>query len=264
MFATTPYDAVGSRPLASRIRENFGEKAVAAFLTIVFEVLLVLALVALGQRNETHKDVPMAAVSFDAREVPKKTAPQAKASPSAPTPRSPAQQAEAQPAPTTTAPLQPPAAIIPVSPQVAQSFDLANMPKPPKAPPGPAYGPAFTPRFGDSQRVGTAPNGQAMYAASWYPHEPTHEQLAGYLSTAEPGWALITCKTVPDYRVEDCVGLDEYPENSHLIRAVLAASWQFRVRPPRVNGVLEVGDWVRIRITYEERAAPAYGDADKR
>ena len=52
--------------------------------------------------------------------------------------------------------------------------------------------------------------------------------------------------------MEDCVGLDEYPENSHLIQAVLAAAWQFRIRPPRVNGVLQVGDWVRIRVTYEE------------
>ena len=69
---------------------------------------------------------------------------------------------------------------------------------------------------------------------------------------------------VPDYRVEDCVGLDEYPDNSQLIRAVLAASWQFRIRPPRVNGVLQVGDWVRIRVTYEEVPAPAYGDSATR
>jgi protein TonB len=246
---------------------NRRRRALSLALAVAIEVLLLLALIALGQRSETHKEVPMATVSFDARDIPEKPAQpesKAKASPSAPAPRSPAQQDKAQPTNTTIAPPRPPAAIIPVSPQAVQSFDLANVPKPPKAPPGPAYGPAFTPAFGDSKRVGTAPNGQAMYAASWYPHEPTHEQMAGYLSTADPGWALITCKTVPDYRVEDCVGLDEYPENSHLIRAVLAASWQFRIRPPRVNGVLEVGDWVRIRVTYEEVAAPAYADPDKR
>jgi protein TonB len=94
-----------------------------------------------------------------------------------------------------------------------------------------------------------------MYAAAWY-REPTHQELAGYLSTATgPAWGLIACKTVADYRVEDCVGLDEYPEGSHMLRAVLAAAWQFRVRPPRVGGVSQVGDWVRIRIDYEVIAA---------
>jgi protein TonB len=267
MFTVTYHDAVGVRPLVSRLRENFGEKAVAASIALGLEALLLLALIALGQFNDARKNVPMRTVAIDAREIPEKAAQpksREKASPSAPARQSPTRQQEQTQTNTTIAPPQPPAAIIPVSPQAMQSFDLANVPRPPKAPPGPAYGPAFTPAFGDSKRVGTAPNGQAMYAASWYPHEPTHEQMAGYLSTADPGWALITCKTVPDYRVEDCVGLDEYPENSHLIRSVLAAAWQFRVRPPRVNGVLQVGDWVRIRITYEEIAAPAYGDADKR
>jgi protein TonB len=269
MSTVTYRDPVGLRPFVARIRENLGERAVAAALALGLEALLLLALITLGQRSETHKEVPLATVSFDVRDRPEKPAQpekaKAKARPSAPARQSPTrEQAQAQPTNTAVAPPQPPAAVIPVSPQAMRSFDLANVPRPPKAPPGPAYGPAFTPSFGDSQRVGTAPNGQPMYAASWYPHEPTHEQMAGYLSTADPGWALITCKTVPDYRVEDCVGLDEYPENSHLIRAVLAASWQFRVRPPRVNGVLQVGDWVRIRITYEEVAAPAYGDADKR
>jgi protein TonB len=266
MSTVTYLDAVGLRPMVARIRENFGEKAVGASLALVLEALLLLALIMLGQRSEIHKEVPMATVSIDAREEPEKPRQpneKAKAVPSAAAPRTP-QQAQSPHTETIIAPPQPPEAIIPVAPRAVQSFDLANVAKPPKAPPGPAYGPAYTPSFGDSQRVGTAPNGQAMYAASWYPHEPTHQEMAGYLSTADPGWALITCKTVPDYRVEDCVGLDEYPENSHLIRAVLAASWQFRVRPPRVNGVLEVGDWVRIRITYEEVATPTYGDRDKR
>ena len=98
--------------------------------------------------------------------------------------------------------------------------------------------------------MGTAPNGEPLYAAAWY-REPRDDELRGYLSTASgPGWGLIACRTAPDYRVEDCVGLDEYPNGSQINRAVLAAAWAFRVRPPRLGGRPMVGSWVRIRIDY--------------
>ena len=91
-----------------------------------------------------------------------------------------------------------------------------------------------------------------MYAAAWY-REPSADELRAYLSTADgPGWGLIACRTAPDYRVESCVGLDEYPNGSRITNAVLAAAWQFRVRPPRVGGKLMVGTWVRIRIDYRQ------------
>ncbi len=105
---------------------------------------------------------------------------------------------------------------------------------------------------GDSRRVGSAPGGQPLYAATWY-REPSNDELRGYLSTASTGWALIACQTVADFRVENCVALDEYPSGSQLLRAVLAASWQFRVRPARVGGISQVGSWVRIRIEYTEQ-----------
>ena len=98
--------------------------------------------------------------------------------------------------------------------------------------------------------MGTAPNGEPLYAAAWY-REPRDDELRGYLSTASgPGWGLIACRTAPDFRVEDCVGLDEYPNGSQITRAVLAAAWAFRVRPPRLGGRPLVGAWVRIRIDY--------------
>lgn len=96
-----------------------------------------------------------------------------------------------------------------------------------------------------------APNGEPLYAAQWY-EEPNAEMMRSYLSTARgPGWGLIACRTAPDYRVEDCVALDEYPEGSQIDRAVLAAAFEFRVRPPRLGGRPLIGAWVRIRISYD-------------
>jgi protein TonB len=246
-----------------RLRADLGDKLTGAVVAVALELLLLLALFTLGEMQlNPHKDVPLAAITFDTRDYsesphqpePKPATKSARATPRLTQPRS---TPDAQ-----IAPLQPPAAIIPVSPQQMQSFDISNLPKRQNAPKGP-IGPAFTPPFGDSKQVGNAPNGAPMYAAAWY-REPTHQELAGYLSTADgPGWGMITCKTVADYRVEDCVGLDEYPEGSHMLRAILAAAWQFRVRPPRVGGVSQVGDWVRIRITYEEIPQSRYGEGGK-
>ncbi|WP_120717292.1 hypothetical protein [Tsuneonella amylolytica] len=109
---------------------------------------------------------------------------------------------------------------------------------------------------GDSQIVGSGPRGEPVYAARWY-REPSQQDLRGYLSTVDqPGWATINCRTAPAWRVEDCYLLDEYPDPGTLGRAVLAAAWQFQVRPPVKGGKSLVGEWVRIRITYEARRAP--------
>lgn len=150
------------------------------------------------------------------------------------------------------APANPPAALIPLTRGEMAGSNISNIkPKLPTGPPSNQMGPQDTGSQGDTPRVGTAANGQPLYAASWY-RKPYEDELRGYLSTAEgPGWATINCKTVPDYRVEDCVLEDEYPSGSGMGRAVLAAAWQFRVRPPRIGGVSQVGDWVRIRITYD-------------
>lgn len=106
---------------------------------------------------------------------------------------------------------------------------------------------------GDSKRVGTGPNGQPLYAAEWY-REPTNAELGGYLPKTMPekgGWGLIACKTAPNYRVIDCVELDQSPAGSHLASAVRQAAWQFKVRPPRIGGKPLVGEWVQILIDYQ-------------
>ncbi len=111
---------------------------------------------------------------------------------------------------------------------------------------------------GDSEQVGTAPNGEPLYAAEWY-REPTNRELGTYLPKNMPeggGWGLVACRTVERYHVEDCVELGQGPPGSHLAGAVRQAAWQFLVRPPRVGGKTLVGTWVRIRIDYHvERAS---------
>lgn len=134
---------------------------------------------------------------------------------------------------------------------IAPAQPAAPAPAPNRA----QFGPADT-RSGaaaDSKQVGTGPHGEPLYAAAWY-REPSDSELSGYLSTANgPGWGLIACRTVADYHVDDCVMLDEYPTGSNIGRAVLAAAWQFQVRPPRIGGRPQIGEWVRIRIDYGMR-----------
>ena len=104
---------------------------------------------------------------------------------------------------------------------------------------------------GDSEVVGKGPNGETLYAAEWARH-PTDAELSGYLpSNAPDGFGLIACRTIPGDRVDDCIELDQEPHGSHLASAVRQAAWQFRIRPPRRNGVPLVGSWVSIRIDYE-------------
>jgi protein TonB len=117
--------------------------------------------------------------------------------------------------------------------------DISNMSKP---------GPGTA---GDSEIVGTGPHGEVLYAAEWARH-PTDAELGGYLpANVTDGFGLIACRTIPDDRVDDCIELDQQPHGSHLASAVRQAAWQFRIRPPRRNGVPLVGSWVSIRIDYE-------------
>ena len=105
---------------------------------------------------------------------------------------------------------------------------------------------------GDSAIVGTAPNGEPLYAAEWY-REPTNQELSTYMPRRMPeggGWGMVACRTAERYRVTDCVELGQAPSGSHLAGAVRQAAWQFLVRPPRVGGKPMIGEWVRIRITY--------------
>lgn len=258
--------------LYGRIRSGIGDRSAGLVLALLAEALLVMALLTLtptmsrprGEERptvfsfspereqaiapETEEEADPPPVETDAREPRPVEAPAEEAPDPAPLTPAP---------PIPIAPAPPP--VIQLSREQMAAADLARLPSraPAVAPPRRAV--AGPPNVGgsagaDTPRVeGTGPNGEPLYAAAWY-REPYPEELRGYLSTSRgPGWGLIACRTVRDYRVEDCVALGEYPEGSNIARSVLAAAWQFRVRPPRLGGMPKIGEWVRIRIDYDLR-----------
>ncbi len=241
-----------SRPLSiERLRSACGSRAGAVAAAILVEVLLLLLLLGLTPSFGLHREGKATKVFTIAPEA---------ASPRSSEHAAP-RQSRATAHPVEIPPPQPAAvapSIVQAPPPVQQPSPAAS-PAPSATPTVPApthevYGPpAPGPDPNDTPVVGSAPNGEPLYAASWY-REPYDDELRGYLSTAQgPGWALIVCRTVPDFRVEDCAGLSEYPQGSNILRSVLAAAWQFRVRPPRHGGKILWGAWVRIRIDYAER-----------
>ena len=238
------------------------ERLKGTLFALLAEALLVLAVLSIGAGYEARPKKPGSLVSINVQQEHKKPPEFLKAAPGhSHQTLQPQQQPPALVAPTPQAPAAPQVvptafAIIPVSHDQLAAADIKPAARPAAAfavPGKGQFGPPAPGNSGDSKSVGTAPNGQPLYAAAWY-REPYDSELSGYLSTAEgPGWALIACRTVPDFRVEDCVGLDEYPNGSNIERSVLAAAWQFRVRPPRLGGVSKYGEWVRIRIDYGMR-----------
>jgi len=113
---------------------------------------------------------------------------------------------------------------------------------------GPVYGP--------SQNRPASLAGKTLYAAEWL-REPTDAELGFYLpKTGVPAgsWALIACRTVAGFRVEDCQEMGDSRPGSGLARAIRNAAWQFRVKPPRIDGRYQVGEWVQIRIDFSRAA----------
>ncbi|TFI59445.1 hypothetical protein E2493_04430 [Sphingomonas parva] len=129
-----------------------------------------------------------------------------------------------------------------------EKFDLASLPRA-AAPPGGGAG------AGESAAAdigGKVPGRDRLFPAQWQ-RKPSRAELAAYLPPGlrQTGFGIIACRTVENFRVEDCEELDQSP-GSGLAGAVRQAAWQFRVLPPRVGGRSLVGAWVRIRIDYSE------------
>jgi protein TonB len=248
---------VPATPFVERVRTQAGRRALGLGLAFLIEALLLLLLLTLDWEEPPGvEEERRTVVSFIAPEI-SEEAPEARRS--EPEPQAEAQRERQRPDPEEPRPPQPaePAAApaAPAAPGILStrwSLSPSTNPPRPAAPARPLYGPPDnrSAAMRDTERVGTAPNGEPLYAAEWY-REPSDRMMRDYLSTARgPGWGLIACRTAPEYRVEDCVALSEYPEGSQINRAVLAMAWEFRVRPPRRGGQPLVGSWVRIRIDY--------------
>lgn len=118
---------------------------------------------------------------------------------------------------------------------------------------------------GSASGPGEGPGGARLYNAEWY-RKPTDAELVTYMPkrNVAGGWAMIACKTQERFHVDDCQELGESPPGSGLARALRQASWQFLVRPPRIDGKPMIGAWVRIRFDFtrakaEEESDPSGG-----
>lgn len=234
-------------------------------MALLIEALILLMLLGLGIRTGPPPAETGNVTTFNAREESKAEEEEAEAAPEAEAAAAPVEQPQIAPAaiPPSALPRPSTLPVPPPEPVPQPEPESSPTPSPSATPraravirPGAQIGPADTGRRGggeDSQIVGTAPDGSPLYAARWYT-EPTDQQLRGFMSGARgPGWGLIACKTAPNWRVEDCVVLGESPAGSNIANSFNAASWQFLVRPARVDGEYLVGSWVRIRLDYTNR-----------
>lgn len=153
---------------------------------------------------------------------------------------------ETPPPPEQPLALPSPLPMIMVSRDVFAASDISRIPSR-RAESAPSV--ADTSSSGSDDGPGEGPGGERLYNPDWY-REPTDAEMAYYMPKGVPraGWGLIACRTIPDFRVEDCRELAEYPQGSGIARAVRQAAWQFRIRPPRIGGKPMMGAWVRIRF----------------
>jgi hypothetical protein len=239
----------------SERRVPLSQRSIAAIIAIAIEILLIIGLIELAPKliaPQPPKEIPTTFSLSPSNEEQAQTTKAAH--------RSNAQQASGKPIPATqphsTPPTpQPPTPIttLPgVIPMNLSSSDVSNI----HAPPGQqAQQSADDGNGKDSESdygPGAGPGGQRLYRAEWY-REPTDAELSYYLPKqgVPPGAvALIACRTIDHYHVDNCRELDETPEGSGVARAMRQAAWQFLVRPPRVGGHVMVGAWVSIRIDF--------------
>jgi hypothetical protein len=216
-------------------------RIVAASIVVAFEALLILALLTLGRtqteprRVETELTVVSIAMPKSApAKAERSPAPAARRRVAVVPPKKPPQDLPVQPVPTPN--------MVAVSKEDFAASDIGKLKSASGVGSKAAYGP------------GEGPGGKTLYPAEWYV-EPPHGALAPYLPNGAPegSWAMIACRTIEHYHVDNCVGLGQSQQG--LSSALRQAAWQFLVRPPRVDGKPLVGAWVRIRFDFTKHSA---------
>jgi hypothetical protein len=226
----------------SLFRERIQQRGVAILLTLLIEGLLVLLLLSLVVEPEAKRESATRLTTFSLAPAAQTAKPEkAAAKPTAEQPTPP----KDIPPPEIPVPPSPNKGFIEMSREEMAAGDISTLPKYESAAAGGGSA-------GDSALAsGQAPNGEPLYRAEWH-REPTDGELAFYLPKNRPpgSWAIIACRTIADYHVENCQSLGESPPGSGIAHAMRRAAWQFRVRPPRVGNKPLVGAWVSIRFDF--------------
>jgi len=240
MHPATSEIAVTSGRFAEWQRPSKRQRALVIGLTLLAELLFLLVLLGFGPASLTGRD-PGRPTLVDLINAPPAAAPEPAPAKSA------AVEARPVPVPQPTTPKLPPSPLAksPFVKLTREEFAAADISKL-----GSAGGQGRS--SGEtSASVGTGPGGATLYKAEWY-REPTDAELAYYLpkSVAPGSWAQVACRTIADNRVENCQALGESPPGSGLGKALRLAGWQFRIRPPRIDGKPQVGTWVKVHIDF--------------
>jgi hypothetical protein len=214
-------------------------RVIAFLIVVVVETLIIFALLLLGNLTPPPRKLQSDLVALSLG-MPKAETEKRKSS-AAPAKQKPVAPAAAKKTPEILPPQPKPTPnMVPMSKEDFAASDIGKLGKAGSAGSKAAYGP------------GDGPGGQTLYPAEWY-REPGPNVLADSLPTGAPegAWAMIACRTIENYRVENCVGMGE----SHvgLALALRKAAWQFQVLPPRVNGRPLIGAWVRIRFDFTKK-----------
>ena len=229
-------------------RPALRQRAIVLGLTLLVELIVALLIFAFGGSRVREVILPSSptAIVFVPNEAARAPSPQPRASEvkAAPRPTPPVARPTppVMPVPSTALPF------IPMTKSDLAASDISRL--------GSAAAPAAQVGAGaKTAGVGEGPGGVTLYNAEWV-REPSDAELRTYLPRdVGPGsWALIACQTIAHNQVENCAQLGESPRGSGLSKAMRLAAWQFKVRPPRIDGKPMVGAWVRIRIDFSDRA----------
>ncbi len=227
-------------------RPGLRQRASVLGLTLLVELLLLLIVIAFGGSKIRDAVLPSSPtqIVFVPNPAPRTPSPQQRRT---------AEKAAPRQAPPARLPKPPPPALpraalpyLPMSKLDLAASDINKL--------GTASGTqaaARDPANSSSAAVGEGPGGVTLYNAEWVV-EPSDAQLRTFLprSVESGSWALIACQTIAHNQVENCAQLGESPRGSGLSKAMRLAAWQFRIRPPRIDGKPLVGAWVRIRIDF--------------